>query len=1198
MSDNSVQDRAMNAFMAYLDTLHDFCGARANSIIDNILVIKYARIGLKDRLKSFRVNDEVSANNIAHVLGFERSDKAIVDQIYALLNYHCYTCKSFEYNVLDFVEKYNFRTSGEVYKQTVEMLKGIDNNYEKSVSSTVANYLPIVDLVVDTSHVKFDTLCESSGTKIRITTASYMDSDGNTVNSGKCGQNDTDMGKTYGLSTDDGDTMGFHSIVVNGSRIDLHADGNNTTSLDALKLAKNTFNVGAYAQFIKNLNTTSGSVAGFKKLIGIPNDIGTDRDLTHSICKIFDMKRAGDWLQIKSIGALKESKNIDAGFVTLDGPAVARAIRYDIPVLRTNLIDTGRKLELTFYGKVDMTPELRAQKRDELHRLSLALNEPYTAPQNPQYDIVLADFSLAYDEFMSKWTILRTDFNDVYIGDVTAASVATKKLTVKGLINTIWTEALSFACFIRTWLSLFETDAAVQQLNRAKLRVYNRLHDMDDAEANLKNGFTEFQNFTNTHQVFTNSMLNMFQGDRVIADIVKTTATLRDLTTNDNGIYEIATNTRDQYESGYVTSEFVNIFARFQSLGDILPRPGARDPKLNTSTLDKYYKYSSVMKQSDDNSKFYSQFVVTHKGSIAVPQLLENIVKDTLKEQNEMKRAVAQKVGSYAVDKELSKLYQKYDLINEKYIHTRGTIPSSTMNAFVRRYTKAKDLFDKSKLVPTVYVYYKDANRVMNKESRANILKVTGRLVETVAAQKSTNEKGQKMKTIMKREQEGQNNNIDASERISYDQNNKTLDKRKKARQQTLHDHDQNNKVLSSPVTGKRSNVQDQSSRQDQDRHRSQLKRPALSPILSAEPPLKQVNRATETHKKTNFSVKTMKQSNTSNSKPLSKNVSQYMDQRQLRRDVRERNVLSKADAKLIAERGNYGFFEPNITQKRQLSPNLSPSLSPDLSSDPSQNNSVYPSKSKRTYFASIRNVMKRFRISGGTLESRGTFPWLCGDDVQRARNVSIYNDALLIPELLGIVSGLCVNVYPKHIADADAAFEDNDPNVALIRSDSHTYEYVDELPMPIFEFDEIDPNYVYVNVMYIPEKGMDPIVDECISNTHNHRYANHVKLNVLKYMINLFMYVTKYREYKEYEPPSRHMSAVHRKDLDEGASPRGPLDKNLDEGASPTNVFDFPSRSARSDHVGGTAGMKTKFMKSAMTRFPAFVRANGLGCQ
>jgi hypothetical protein len=1029
---NNKRDKTIHAFMGYLDTLHDFCGARAN-IISESIVIKYARIGLRSQLENIwgtnPGNADVSAQNIRTKLGLTDNDVDL-NQMQTLLDHHQYKYPSFEQNILDFTERYIKKTQGSIDVQSIDIVRNkADPQYDNKIINSIATMFPVQGLVIDTSHVPQDTLCKVNNSRIKVhtTSASFMDSDGNTVSiDQRCGINDTTDLEPYGLTKTDGETMSYKSMMFSGTNLIITTDDGPTRTIETKKLPKNSYNVGAYAQVIESIHNNKSfepRVDSFLKFILA--DTSTNNNVG-SILKIFDIKRSGDWSQIRSINAIntkyaQDKVEFTVGFVTLDIPAAARGAEQKQLVMKTGKLENGNKLRLTFYGKVEMTPEMKQEKINQLKIIQKNLGSLLQAstPEQyaKQYTQAIDNLSQAYDSFISGKVIERTLFGDVFIADLNSYTVQTVKLSLSGITNTVYIEALSFISFIKSWLSKFDINKFMRDAQTLHDQLVGSISSNTD-ETILKAAFSTYNELLNNYNIFSEDMFTMLDKNTLLQDLDNVTNLLNALADDNNRINPYSTNTiifKDmmlQYSAYYVTRTFCNILDKFQSLGDIIPPPtinSRNPPSLKVNTLEKYNKYSSFAKKSQSNTLFYTKYVTDNAG-VVWKNISDIVNKANVAKEKLNKTTSSSSVSSFAVDKALTKMYEKYLLINEKYILKKNAIPKGTSTAFINRYNNIQSIYGPTieKLSKTKEVYYREpGNKSFKKQQRGNVF-------EECKAFKATLEF--KMPLIQSTKKEKK------PKLVAKVQNNTKITTSNKT-----------HKTLKPPV-----------------------KQHKLIKTIAAE---KIVKKRIEAKRKT------------------------YENEDRLR-------AISKERAKAIARPRplKRRKSESSDRQKKRIKKTTFVDLIKDVFDPGAFFNSL------NGFYKIQKSITGRPFVGGG----EGNIYY---DTFNKLFNLSIINNDLLLPQILGNLSGICMHTYPTRDERDEPEEDDKDKSLNVYRSSRSpsTIPYVRDLPIPVLFYNDDNISIVKVHKQYVPPPELDPAIHKCIISKPDTQ--GYVDLDAFKYI-------------------------------------------------------------------------------------------------
>ena len=338
---------------AYFDSLHDFCGDR-NKLIPNNVMMKYIRDAFGSDMTL-----EHQTSLMHRFLSEHKVDQArllkLTLQFKQLFNYGSGEFSSFERNVMDFVIQVQNVTS--LSKNVI-----LELETGKDVKDPVLNTIVPNKVVYDTSDLSYEYICNVMEKNIVTTTATYWDADGKQSHVPiACNNDRKDI--VAKLSHDDGELSTLSGIEAGKNHINvmIKSKPNVKRSIDFAHIAndlQNSLNVATYTHIIssKHMRNT------FRNLL----DIAETASTKEIAGKVTDVKRSGDWLQLKSMIAIAKERASPDSYIlaTRDIPLAAHAICERATSLVTN--HRNNVINIRVVGAASMTPELRASKIQEL----------------------------------------------------------------------------------------------------------------------------------------------------------------------------------------------------------------------------------------------------------------------------------------------------------------------------------------------------------------------------------------------------------------------------------------------------------------------------------------------------------------------------------------------------------------------------------------------------------------------------------------------------------------------------------------------------------------------------------------------------------------------------------------------------------------------------------------------------------------
>lgn len=334
-------------YLAYLDTLHDFCGSR-----NKLIPIQNMRnfVGL-----AFGYKSEHDA--IATITNIIRTD-ALRKQAADLFYYRSGKFNTFEQNVVDFVMSLSRNLSG-------DMENVVEINIKKNASSDVLSSLIPPHVIYDTSVLSYDYICNTLKNKISVTMATNWDGDGTNINiPAPCKDNQTTT-LTFGLQNKEGETSTLQEIGIERNNIyTIYSKKKESIKWEQIQEELNgVMNVKSYVGNIKDFSSIKSL---FRKLLQI--EPGQEKNYIDIIGRITDVKRSGDWLQLEAMKTLKTQSPIHKDMIlyTVDTPLAARTLSTNETAIVTYAPPGRGEINVRLIGNTKLTPVMLKEKQAEL----------------------------------------------------------------------------------------------------------------------------------------------------------------------------------------------------------------------------------------------------------------------------------------------------------------------------------------------------------------------------------------------------------------------------------------------------------------------------------------------------------------------------------------------------------------------------------------------------------------------------------------------------------------------------------------------------------------------------------------------------------------------------------------------------------------------------------------------------------------
>ena len=352
---NQENLKYLTTFLGYLDTLHDFCGAR-NDVVSISVIKEFARTdAVKEAYNKLQTLPNVNKN-----------------QIEALYNYKSFIYSSFEHNILEFVKNIITEIDPDIFPN--EEIYNIGNKTSFTVNAQFSllhksqqGLDTKIGYFIDTSLISDKMICDQKKQSIPIniieTTASIIDKEGKTKNADCTNRDFIDLPNPYGLAKDDGELMGFYNINLNKEKIMIKPSiRSNFEEININSLRQMQSGVKVYSEVLKGIyERRKLSTNAYKVFKTYHIDTGDGaQNATIQARRMFDIKRLGDWGQIAVCSSIKEGLN-SKFFVTIDRPAVARSITKKVDTILTTRDKEGYKITKYGNGNIILNPETKIE---------------------------------------------------------------------------------------------------------------------------------------------------------------------------------------------------------------------------------------------------------------------------------------------------------------------------------------------------------------------------------------------------------------------------------------------------------------------------------------------------------------------------------------------------------------------------------------------------------------------------------------------------------------------------------------------------------------------------------------------------------------------------------------------------------------------------------------------------------------------
>lgn len=398
MNSSSEQFKKLTRFVAYLDTLHDFCGTR-NKLISRADILHYVRQAFGYKNIDLIVKDVIF--NVSEPL---RSKLRV--QMSQLYDYHPGAFNTFEQNMFDFVstlDRYNKGGLENVIE--IDIKKNVLDNRLKNISM---NYV-----IYDTSALSYEYICNILRKNITVTMATNWDGDGNNTNVSP-GCRDDKLNLTFGLEKANNELSSLDQVLISDDKILAKLNGV-YTELAWNKIQQelsNTLNVKTYSIHMKHPKSIMKT---FKRFLQIPES--ATKISTDIVGRITDVKRSGDWLQLQSMEPLATIRDHnDMVLYTVDTPLAARSLLKNRVAIVTKKNPGKDTVNVRIVGNVQQNKTITESKLKEAadYESTFKASWVVTAPaRNTALGNLLRELAAIIDELISRgWTDIKIDVLD------------------------------------------------------------------------------------------------------------------------------------------------------------------------------------------------------------------------------------------------------------------------------------------------------------------------------------------------------------------------------------------------------------------------------------------------------------------------------------------------------------------------------------------------------------------------------------------------------------------------------------------------------------------------------------------------------------------------------------------------------------------------------------------------------------------
>lgn len=348
----------LTRFLAYLDTLHDFCGPRNKLISRNdILKLVQGAFGYKSVEDVYPIIE-----GIGRPL-YNRLSR----QLHELYQYGSGSFSTFEQNTFDFVATIHKHHN---HVDNVIEIEIPRNGFDQRLQDISTDYV-----LYDTSVLTYDYICKTLQKYITVTMATNWDGDGNNTNVEKACRDDR-LNLEFALSKERKELSSFDFLAIKDdmifSIIKNDVQGMSWRSIQE-ELSK-TLNVRMYTI---HMGKPQSMMNMFKRFLQYSSSL----PLRQLVGRLTDVKRSGDWLQLEAMDPLSKIHK-DMVLYTVDTPLAARCLLKDQVAIVTHKRPGNDKINVRIVGKFKVSDAIIQAKEQEERWYNDTMNASWILNRN------------------------------------------------------------------------------------------------------------------------------------------------------------------------------------------------------------------------------------------------------------------------------------------------------------------------------------------------------------------------------------------------------------------------------------------------------------------------------------------------------------------------------------------------------------------------------------------------------------------------------------------------------------------------------------------------------------------------------------------------------------------------------------------------------------------------------------------------
>lgn len=502
-------------FLAYLDTLHDFCGAR-NKIIPIQVMRGYVA-------SAFGFKDESDAIRSIH--SHVRTDE-LRKQAADLFYYRAGKFNTFEQNVVDFVMTVSRMERGDA-ENVVEI------NIKKNVESEHLKALIPTNVVYDTSVLSYDYICNKLNEKISVTMATNWDGDGTNINLPRTCEDDQ-TSHEFRLSKDYNELSTLNDIIIKGNTVSTVVGGKKySMTWDQIQEELHGFlNVKSY---VLNVKDPSKIKQLFRNFLQITPTQDRNISFINTVGRITDVKRSGDWLQLQAMTTLRTklpTTHKDMMLYTVDTPLAARALSVNETAVVTYAPPGKGEINVRIIGNTDLSPDMFKAKTAELEGYKeLVLGRSWLKTEEDIGKLISNLNELIYKIVATKWRSKKELAKELAIAEqIRVDDLGHLTYPITDFLRQKHIQILSFLIHMSTLLQHLQKHRKVLRYQEASSTKRQKVAEKKDPSQALLKEIREMKSyFTDILRLPSIDMINVLDPNSLADDITAVTSYIENI---------------------------------------------------------------------------------------------------------------------------------------------------------------------------------------------------------------------------------------------------------------------------------------------------------------------------------------------------------------------------------------------------------------------------------------------------------------------------------------------------------------------------------------------------------------------------------------------------------------------------------------------------------------------------------------------